>query len=93
MNRFETLDFLDLGGFVNVNLMMDEDRWGIRRGAANRDKEGEEVRKKMHIFILKDMLAILVSLQVYQVIRGCLSHGRPPTDDVFKCPSDSIIEV
>ena len=24
MTRFETLDFVDLGGFVNLNLIMDE---------------------------------------------------------------------
>ncbi len=31
VTRFETLPFLDLGGFVNVNLMMDEDKWDVSR--------------------------------------------------------------
>ena len=31
--------------------------------------------------------------EVYQVVRGCLSHGRPPPADLAKCPEDSVIEV
>ncbi len=31
--------------------------------------------------------------EVYQVVRGCLSHGRPPPADLAKCPQDSVIEV
>ncbi len=61
MYRFDTHEYLDIGGFVNLRVHLDE--------------------------------KTVPSDQVFQVIRGCLSHDRPPPIHMDQCPEEAAFRV